>query len=772
MPLGRTLLIVTLLTGVVLLAPERTGLAGGGSVEQSARYYARGRYQEGFAALPSPRLLDPEGNLLRARLLIKLGKHKEARKTLVKLIRSLPHMRDLVRYLQAEAAFGAGDHLVAAKLFRSTARAKHSHWVDRAWRRRADALTAAGQLRAAAKEYEHLLRIYPEHPQRPQIELQRALCLLRGGLRREAGVALREVWLRRAATDAGLQAGEQLEQLRASGHRLVPPPFWRLVQRVGVLRRSKRFKEAHAALDQLARTRLSAAEAPRVERERALTRLKSGDAAGALTVLTRLYQRHKSPSLRRQLAGCRARLGQVDQAVELILGPSGLRAAGRGKGDKAELRQAAELLATYGRYAKALELQDLLARRLPRAGQQELLSTRTWLAYRAGQHERAIKGFAELALRSRRDRPRLLYWQARAAARAGRHKEAVALYQQVTEQHLRTYYGLLARSRLLEATKTTLPTVACPKIPAPTDFVEDERVGALLDRLLVRDGELYPSLRRVRTLWRLGMIEEARRELWLIGIDFAWVRARGRPQYFIHRPEAERILRGTVPPRRRFGARERAIHKERARLGPLLGELMQRGGAFYFAWRFLPPDKDPVRQRFPRAYPDLVVRTARRHGLDPNVLWAVMKTESSFRTDAVSRVGATGLMQIMPTTGRLLAAELKLTDFDHGQLYSPQTNLTMAGWYLGAVLKKFKGQLLLAAAGYNGGPHNVALWLDQRGAGSDLDEFVEEIPFSESRRYAKKILRLVALYERTYCGKDDRVQTTRLQASYEAFPGF
>jgi soluble lytic murein transglycosylase len=129
-------------------------------------------------------------------------------------------------------------------------------------------------------------------------------------------------------------------------------------------------------------------------------------------------------------------------------------------------------------------------------------------------------------------------------------------------------------------------------------------------------------------------------------------------------------------------------------------------------------------------------------------------------------------MQIMPVTARRLAAEMKLKNFDPHRLFVPEVNLDLAGWYLRAVFTKFRGQLMLVAASYNGGPHNVARWVDQRGRATDLDEFIEEIPFAESRRYAKKILRLVALYERVYCNKDDRVTTNVLDLRYGEHPSY
>jgi soluble lytic murein transglycosylase len=475
-----------------------------------------------------------------------------------------------------------------------------------------------------------------------------------------------------------------------------------------------------------------------------------------------------------------ARHGKVDEAAELLL-HGGAATVGR-RLKLANLGRAAFLLAEYGRYGKALELYDKLIARTPsleRSSLSTLTRRMTWLAYRAGKYERAIKGFQTLIDKARRRRrshqlPKLLYWQARAHARAGHARQAEALYQQIVEKHLRNYYGLQARSRLMEAGKVKLPSVPCspvaPTVPGPNDA----KMLSMLDKLIIRHGDLYPSLHRVRTLWRLGMIEDARRELRLIAIDYAWVRARGRPKRVIVRPPAWRFWRDSVVPtrRRRFGRRERKIFKERKGINVALGEILARAGIFYFAQRFLPRTGDLVRRRYPRGYAVEVIAAAKRFDLDPNLLWAVIKTESTFRTDAISRASATGLMQIMPNTARRIAAEMRLEGFERTQLFDPRTNVNMAAWYLKALSKKLKGQLMLVAAAYNGGPHNVALWIDKRGRGADLDEFIEEIPFDESRRYAKKILRLVALYERVYCGKDDRTSSNTLDIRYGAHPAY
>ena len=129
-----------------------------------------------------------------------------------------------------------------------------------------------------------------------------------------------------------------------------------------------------------------------------------------------------------------------------------------------------------------------------------------------------------------------------------------------------------------------------------------------------------------------------------------------------------------------------------------------------------------------------------------------MTVESSYNPWAISRAGARGLMQVMPHTGALVAQGLGWADFGIAKLYEPELTIEMSAWYFHQLLKKFNGQLPLAIAGYNAGPHRVAWWLGRKDP-MPLDEFIEEIPFDEAREYTKKVLRYLALYRLIYTGR-------------------
>lgn len=182
-----------------------------------------------------------------------------------------------------------------------------------------------------------------------------------------------------------------------------------------------------------------------------------------------------------------------------------------------------------------------------------------------------------------------------------------------------------------------------------------------------------------------------------------------------------------------------------------------------------PPEAEahnaPWRIQYPRAFAPLVGAYAQQKALDPYFIWALMNVESAFNPWAISRVGARGLMQVMPHTGALVAERMGLHNFGTPSLFEPEVVIEQASWYFSQLLHKFNGQLPFAIAGYNAGPHRVAAWLQRKGH-LDMDEFIEEMPYTEAREYTKKVLRFLALYRRIYEGAE------RLQIPQTIDPNF
>jgi soluble lytic murein transglycosylase len=155
---------------------------------------------------------------------------------------------------------------------------------------------------------------------------------------------------------------------------------------------------------------------------------------------------------------------------------------------------------------------------------------------------------------------------------------------------------------------------------------------------------------------------------------------------------------------------------------------------------------DDLELRFPVLFREGIEREAASQALDPALMLAVVRQESAFQHDAKSPVGATGLMQIMPATGRLIARALNTAAPKGEALSGPDLNLRFGAWYLSDLLRRFGGHQPLALAGYNAGPHRAQKWRPDNEA-LEASLWAELIPFNETRGYVQRILSYSAIYE-------------------------
>jgi soluble lytic murein transglycosylase len=157
-----------------------------------------------------------------------------------------------------------------------------------------------------------------------------------------------------------------------------------------------------------------------------------------------------------------------------------------------------------------------------------------------------------------------------------------------------------------------------------------------------------------------------------------------------------------------------------------------------------------LEQRFPMPFHDEVVAQARSIGLDPAYVYGLIRQESRFVIDARSHVGASGLMQIMPATARWTAKKIGLP-FSNEQIVDRGTNLKLGTSYLKLVLDDFDGSQAMAAAAYNAGPSRPRRW--REGATIEAAIWAENIPFSETRDYVKKVLSNATVYASLLAGR-------------------
>jgi soluble lytic murein transglycosylase len=268
--------------------------------------------------------------------------------------------------------------------------------------------------------------------------------------------------------------------------------------------------------------------------------------------------------------------------------------------------------------------------------------------------------------------------------------------------------------------------------------VKRENIVTRLGALASVYGAAFPWIGRAADLAELERYDDAAAEI--AEAYEAYRDARGNLRF---RAGIEAVLTNQAPARRvctRQVQRDRSSLDEAARYA--LADVSDLLGDPGVALRLRSLRVDP----FPRAYEGDVEKAAAKFGIDPNLLFAVMKVESVYYRNIVSFAGAVGLMQIMPLTGLRIARALGHRDYDALELLEPRNNVEFAAWYLSSLITRFDGRLPLAIAAYNGGPHNVRYWVAAHPANMPLDAFLERIPFHETHNYVRRVLANYAAY--------------------------
>jgi soluble lytic murein transglycosylase len=152
---------------------------------------------------------------------------------------------------------------------------------------------------------------------------------------------------------------------------------------------------------------------------------------------------------------------------------------------------------------------------------------------------------------------------------------------------------------------------------------------------------------------------------------------------------------------------------------------------------------------FPLPYRSDLLRTAQERDLDPYLLAGLIRQESEFNPQAVSRAKAYGLTQIRPATGRQFARKAGVSKVTTRVLYQPAANLKIGSSILRSMLDQQGGKVEQTLAAYNAGPHKVVEWMGW-GTYREPAEFVESIPFTETRDYVQAVLRNAEMYRRLY----------------------
>ncbi len=353
-----------------------------------------------------------------------------------------------------------------------------------------------------------------------------------------------------------------------------------------------------------------------------------------------------------------------------------------------------------------------------------------WIALRfADNSEAAFRHFSDLhnSVRYPISRARAAYWAGRAAEESGFTEIAESWYR-TAAAHVTTFYGQLAARRMDTPDEPSIPLEPEISAEAAAAFDEDELVRAT--RMLIAMRSLEPmSAKDLRRAKKAGTPIDPIEAL--AGLDDRKALVQ-MLRHIVRRAEEPEdwVLAGRLA--REAGREEIAVYaaKRASRAGTVLGDL---------------------------GYPTIVITDGTPPG--SALVHALVRQESEFDPGARSRVGARGLMQLMPATARNVARQLKVRGHSTERLTSdPIHNVRLGSAYLDEMLEKFDGSMIMALAAYNAGPHRVTRWIsengDPRGSLDRSIDWIESIPISETRNYVQRVLETVPIYRWKLQGGD------------------
>ena len=663
---------------------------------------------------PLPEPLRHQRNLLRGYCLLKIDRPSEALPPLEQAASEYELLADYTLSYAARAAQALGDLEKAISfLSRLLARYPSSHLAEEAHFRLAMSYLEAGDRENAEKALLAFVSRYPASPKTPEAFWKLAELLVALDRPQEAIPMLKRLYLRLPATPEASDA-ERLLQKIADLHSFTPDEY---LLRAKSLLEGGRYREAAAALTPLLQPGPQEAEArlllgrslfalkeypqvtpillPLIDPDPSAEGRRGPHRAEALYLLGRAFLRSGEYFLAiahlERLVGTFPQHYLADDALYLI---------GLNQEERQEVDAALEAYARLLRHYRDGGWGDVARWR------------RAWLLHHQKKLRKALHELDHLLEEHPKSplRAQALYWRGRWLEQGGRGAQAAQVYRRLLQEFpLDPYYARRARERL------RLPAPPVPSAPSAPSALP-------VPSLIVEPGDL--ALTKARELAFLRLVEEAASEFWEL--------ARTRPDHIPLQWEACQVLS-------RANQFDKTIWIARRTIRTLIKE-DRKGETLASFWPSL----------YPRAYWEWVDQSASETGLDPYLVAALIREESTFSPKALSWAGARGLMQIMPATAERVAREANFPP--PNDLYAPGPNIALGTRYLAQLLHDFQGKLVLALAAYNAGPHNVRRWMNERSI-HDLDEFVEDLPYPETREYVKRVLGSYDRYLTIYRGK-------------------
>ncbi len=603
-----------------------------------------------------------------------------------------PIVSDYADLFRARALLEAGQVAAALELAsRSETTHAKSVLVADFYRLQAEIELSLEREAAARDALGRARAVDPEGADDAELRFAIAQSYARSGKKREAAQTFRDLWARYPQFERDLEVQRLLTQLEGElGAPVRTATHYR--RRGDALLRKGYTERALAAYDVALAAKPDRAERRRAETKRAHCLFRLRRYPEARQAFAKLGD---DPEARLYRARALARSGEEEKAVAEL---ESISASTRGRTGVYAKYLAALLLDEEATQARAVAHFSSIARV---RGHGDLANAAywrlAWNAYRAGDMEGARVHLERLLKRDKDPigRLRARYWLARAREGDGT-VASQAEFRALAAEYPLSYYGWRASGRIVER---DLPRHT-PAPPWPRE------IGATID------------LRRAYVLLEAGLGAETRREL-----------SRVAPGA---KNAADRVAMA------RLYTELEDFHRAQGLVVGGFTETLARGP--------VPGYEELWWTAWPRAFAEFLPADVPVEGA---LVLAVMREESGYRPAVVSSAGARGLLQIMPETGERLAGSLGLATFDADDLFLPHYNVRLGSSYLHQLLARFGGRPSAAIGSYNAGPEAVQRWLLERPQWDD-DAWVESIPYTQTRRYVKRVLRSLHAYRALY----------------------
>lgn len=404
-------------------------------------------------------------------------------------------------------------------------------------------------------------------------------------------------------------------------------------------------------------------------------------------------------------------------------------------------------------------------RKKPSRDYDQIAWLRAWTLYLDGQYKKALTAF-EATTNYAIDEARLAYWMADTKLKLGDESSAIAAFKKlstpVLDQKAFSYYNLLAWLRFENMKKEyrdngVLKSIALVakmnKGPFPVAS-ETQSYSQIMESYSFLDQSTYETDE--------GSVQLANSENEVIqNIDAAGIDVATEKELAAQINWAKFLIVQNEPDLARWHLYEIEKKINTRKKAEQLAQFYLTQQFYYRALslmnRFSSTDRtalqvkaDPVMwaSLYPEAYKEKVFQYAEKRKIDPYLILSIMRAETQYKSDAISPVGAVGLMQFMPYSAQKVA-DIMDQKIQTDQLFAPEKSIEFGAAYLKKLSLEMENQKPLVAAAYNGGPHRVKSWIKNLGQ-LEFDKFIEHIPFAETRTYVKRVITYRAIYDKLY----------------------